>query len=494
MRVKFLGTVLRVLAAVISGFLAVGVMILAAGVLALNFAEPPLRRLGAAVTIVLLFCPLLLMAFERSVLRYLIRPIRTMAEAPLASQGIWPYQGIQEAALRRRLVCWRDASIDSCSYALATLASTGHQAVARGCRPKLEKFVADRFVAVDAEAEREPKLSGFCQSSQAAPTIYASSMAINVWKLVSGVDLYEEPLGRSRATMFEKQSVDLEELIRFVDRCQDRQSGGFRDHPHDVYDERPSIQVTHSACFLLWNLDCLDDYKKSIRDFVFACLPQGYEGLDKVGFCEYPGCSMLTCSTYYALRILQKVGDNGWIEEHKQKLAGFLATCWADGAFKASRRHRRTLVHACLAVAVFLDILHDSRFLLGRGRLEKVRSYIKACQDRYGGFQLWHSAFGLGGRWYAPNLYATYHVVQAVQLLETIRPAFAEVLDMEDISAFVRTTSVEEQEDCVWRGYSIGKSGVEKAVAALSRKVLDPLLMPDDPTRPRQYENPRPTV
>lgn len=448
--------------------------------LALSFGQGSFRKLGAKVFVVILFSPVLLVFIDRFIVRFIIRPMRTMAEPLLVLLRVWPYEGINEATFRRRLPYWRDASIDSCVHALAILMHLNHREGVGGCRSTLDDFLKRNFIKIEGDKENKPQVRGFRQAVEAQPTIYASHMAIRLLKLLEGMsppELYRTRFGAELATVLDNHGVEPAALTRFVVQCQDKRCGGFCDYPQGVYREEASMKTTHSACILLWNLNQLEPFKAQIRAFVLSCIK--HQGQSGMGFADTPGTSPLTCSTYYALRILQKIDDTEWIKKNKDALARFLTSCWDDGGFRGSQSSRRTLVHTSLAVSALLGILKD-RWLLSDARLEKLKAYIRSCEDRYGGFQFWDRAFGLGGRWYAANLYATYHVVGGVSLLKEFDPEFEQLLDWESIGSFVSNTAIKKENGCVWRGYSLGSTGFERAVAIASRKVLDHFLLPQD--------------
>lgn len=257
--IKSTSVFLKMLTLMVCGFSVIAAVVLLLGALALNFGRPAVRGLGALLTVALLFSPIFIAVLDRSVLRFLFRPLRTMAEPLLALHQIWPYRGLQEVTLGRRLVGWRDPSIDSSFYALATLSKLGYTEIDTYCHTNLPKFIARNFVAVEGgiQSQSEPEPSAFRQYGKALPSIYASSMAINVWKLILGIDLYHRPLTRSLAEKFENEQIGIDKLIAFTKGCLVPKSGGFFDHPGDPYRDGVTIQVVHSACFLLWNLGCL---------------------------------------------------------------------------------------------------------------------------------------------------------------------------------------------------------------------------------------------
>ena len=481
------------------GFWAVvGFMMFAAW--AIGFAQPGLQDLGIVIFLIVILFPLFrflafpatqfvvtklyrgsTIASERHLVPF-VRGVRAQAESLFIFHGYTPYRGLQEPDLKRRILSWRDASIDSCYYALAILNRVQDERVVESCRSTLLDFLVSNFVP--ANSQKCPGLFAFRQAAGVGPTVYASHMAVNVLKLLEGMDAYGSPLGYRKAVeIFGPRGIDVEKLVGFVRKSQDNDSGGFYDYPNAL-DQLAGIQTSHSACCFLWNLDRLELVAKSLCDFVFRLLPEEQKMSDNLGFSDRPGGMALSCSTYYALRVLEKLGERAWIEENKKRLAHFLELCWHErGGFGASPSGRRSLIHTALAIATLLDILKDPSFLSQGDRLKKLVSYIEGCKDRHDGFKFWSGAFGLGGHWYSANLYATSHVVESVRLLGTIDPDCAQLLNKKAIGSFVRSTaitSLEGGDGCVWRGYWIGDTRAEIAVSKLFRKLLDALLMPRD--------------
>ena len=431
--------------------------------------------------------------FARVIDRYLFshtfRPARTALEPLLILHDWAAYKGIKETALKRRILYWRHPSIDSSFYALDILNKLGSPQPTARCAPTLFQFLRDSFVAAETQQHEQPKLSAFRQSPKAAPTVYAGHMAINLIKLLEGISVYRDPLGYANAVdIFRRARLDIEEFLAFATRCLDQETGGFYDFPQSPFPQLASIQNTHSACYLFWNLDRLDSVAEHILRFVFSCLTRGP---NKQGFSEYPGGPPLTCSTYYALRVLQRLGQAKWIQQNKTELIEFFDSCWDErGGFKASPSSGRTLIHTCLAVAALLDILEEPSLILTADRLERLTAYVRSCEDRHGGFQFWSSAIGLGGRWYAANLYATYHAVCLGRLLEEHTSRYDPTLDMQPIivhpnrvEAFVESSQLGTPNECIARGYPKPLSKVGRATAALFERLGDTFLMPRNPLK-----------
>lgn len=406
--------------------------------------------------------------------------------------NVYPYLGIHETDLKRRILYWRDTSVDSCFYALAIREALRRPQLDEDCRTTLMKFLADNFVAVKAEKDWQAQLYAFRQCAVAEPTVYATSMAINVVKELYGIP-WDERLGyEAAAEKFGAIQVDTQELLKFVRKCQDQESGGgFYDYPAGAFDQVASIQTTHSACHVLWNLEHLDEFAQGIREFTFSCLRQEE---DKLGFAERPRQDdpALSCSTYYALQILQKLPkseeeEQSWMETEaiRRKLIAFLETCWhKEGGFRASPSSGRTLIHTALAVAILVHILEEPEPLMRDDRFEKLIAYIDSCIDRHGGLQLWSRAFALGGKWYAPNLYATRHGVCALQLLERYRTGTEkQVLDKAQINDLLDAAALGSENSCIWRGYPVDTRRLGRVIGRLSRRLSDSILMPSNPLR-----------
>jgi len=312
-----------------------------------------------------------------------------------------------------------------------------------------------------------------------------------VVKYIGGVLPFSETLGYDRATeiLGPRGPEFVEKTAEFTLRAQDPKTGGFFNSPPSTFKQRASVTTTHSACYLLWNLDKLEPVKEAVRNFIFSCLKEAdATGGRAIGFADYPTGSPFTCSTYYALRVLERLEERQWIKENRERITLFLESSWSEkdrtGAFSAGPGTSRTLAHTCYVVQILLDILKDPTFLREAERIEKLLAYTKACRSRSGGFKFgtWRRWFALGGDWFSPNLYMTRHVLRTVKLLERQHRGSEDVLEEEEIRNFVESASRPIKE-VIPSGYAIEHSGIGGVVVRLFRRLVDSLLMPRNPLK-----------
>ena len=423
--------------------------------------------------------------------------MRSVLEPLLIFHQFGPYACIEGQAFRRRILYWRDPSIDAILWAFDSLAELGEkerlQEIIQTRRRELLTFLVENFVSTDGHDGHR----GFRQCDGAPPTVYASGMAINVLRHIHNQPYYAaplEPLGYERAIETQREVEELvsrktdfvDKTIDFTRQSWDPETGGFFDSPRNEFPQRADISTTHSAYLLLWNLERSDSVKQEVRSFLLErCLKEN-TGTGAIGFANHPKEIAETSPTYYALRILVSLGEREWIEKHKPGIVTFLKARWQEktGGFGAAPSFSPTLVSTSHALEIFWDILHDPEFLLDPARIVKIQAYVDRCRSlRYGGFRFQSSGIRIPlwreVGWFSPDLYTTRHMIGlAMQPMKNNPGPTAGViaLDHERVMQFTTRTWREDQ----WPA-ALGVK--ERGIVKLIRKAADFLLEPSNVLR-----------
>jgi prenyltransferase beta subunit len=297
------------------------------------------------------------------------------------------------------------------------------------------------------------------------------------------------PLGYEKAIETQREveglishTVDfVDKSIDFTLRSWDQETGGFFDSPPSGFPQRADVRTTHSAYLLLWNLERSDSVKQGVHSFLLErCLKKNTD-TGAIGFADHPKGIAETSPTYYALRILELLGEHEWIEKHKPGIITFLKACWQEktGGFGVAPSFSLTLVSTSHALEIFWDILHDPGFLLEPGRMDKIQAYVDACQSlRYGGFRLRCARINVPQwrevGWFSPDLYMTRHMVRIAKLPRKNNPgptAGVIALDPKRVGQFIKSI---EREDYWPAALRLKESGIVKLI----RKTADFLLKP----------------
>jgi len=405
--------------------------------------------------------------------------LRLLAEPVLLYHNVWPFSGLREDEFRKAVVHWREGCIDTTTWALQALSDLDVERFGEYVtEPKSGEIVA--FL----KRHFDHTIGGFRQSAGLPASVYATHMAFNLAKFLrrEPMDYYEQPLGKARAIeVFGSDGREIvERSVNFVLAQQDRTTGGFF-NTQDRHPEELVVSIAHGACGLLWNLESLNENSKDgLVEFLIS-EDEGRSVLalfeeDVIGFKESLQDEVpLSCSTYYALRILQLLGEEAWIESRRPQLTGFLLACYERkdslAGFRPdpSKHSHRTLSHTCMALAALVDILGDNGLPVQGSRIDlrNIRNYMNACKSTHGGF-----GFGRGpqvawldwilkflafrGRWYSPNVYMVRNVLATVKLLEPLDPHFSEVTeDSESLLRVIDDAHLRKNGAICWAGYPV---------------------------------------
>lgn len=450
--------------------------------------------------------------------------LRLLAEPVILYHDVWPFSGFREDEFRKAVLHWREGCVDTTAFALESIHELSVE--------RVEEYITEpkRGEVVDFLKQHfDPTSGGFRQSAGVPVSVYATHMAFSVLRflLPQPVPSYVQPLGKRRA--IEELGKDgreiVERSVHFVAEKQDPTTGGFLNTegslPEDV-----TVSVSHSACNLLWDLESLkQETKAGLRRFLLS----GDEGRSVLTYFEESGVGFkeaphddepLSCSTYYALRTLQLLGEKVWIDSHSSQLKEFLMKCYhekdSSGGFRAhpSPGLNRSLSHTCLALSSLVGLLDADRLALeesGNIDLRKVRKYMHECKSTHGGFGFGRGPdvarlewilrrLGFRGRWYSPNLHMIRNVLSVTELLKPLDPEFSQVTeDKESLLRLIDRAHLTKDGAICWAGYPVNFLGSkeELQVAGWARSAAHRLAlgvrrtMIDLPLLPRAREKPR---
>ncbi len=453
--------------------------------------------------------------------------LRDFLEPLLVYHEFGPYAGIEGDVFRRRILYWRYPSIDttrywlSCSQGLG-LMGVGEDGQAGSLVEELDRglvsFLFDNF---------ECKTGGFSQCHKAPATVYATDMAVYLLTELYG-GRSQTVNGQTKSRFGYRNAVELQKeiaridyraggfiarSIEFVKQAWDSETGGFFDSPHDKPRQRADVLSTHSGYLLLWDLEQDAAVKEGVSGFLLGrCLKMVDVETGAIGFAENPSGAAAVGPTYYALRILHKMGEGAWIRNNMNGVLEFLRSCWQEketeagkiGGFRSSPRSGLNIVSTVHALYILLDILPDRLsnldYLRESGRSDKILAYARACQSiRYGGFRFKETHFHVPFRQrrvfgvFGPNIYATWHVHAALEimarnaLLNLQEPKVIEAL-RDNVQRFVNNHFKEcKQVGClVVAGYRLRKLEIDRAIERLLLP-RNPLNYPQSIIRPLPF-------
>lgn len=347
---------------------------------------------------------------------------------------------IREYGVTANSLHWREPGLAVTQFALDALKKLRSEELKDYCQNYKQNLIEFLISNFDKNA------GGFKQHAGSSPTIYATYLALNIINIFHDENYnkdYFEPLGYKGAceVLGAGRIVKIE---NFIKSSQDMKTGGFLEAPGVGY--QATIPRTNAAFLALRHLESEIPNKAKMLEFLTSvCLKKDING--GMGFSAIPRGEVLSCSTWFSLKLLEQLDQKNWIEENKIPLMNFLKSCWSEnqmiGGFGGKFDTPPTIAHTCLVISCFSEIFKVRPQDIGNPvDPQKIVNFVKSCQSN-GGFSFIKKI--------APDAYSTRN---AIKLMNLLAPDFTfENLFNKDMTTNYFFRSLLDSETKIFRGY-----------------------------------------